>query len=289
MNRTILFAGAGALGSALLVAMLLSATMGKKDADVPATEILVAGSDLPIGTTLTSGNTHWQKWGGPPVAGSLVRSHVKDDQWQKQKIRRALTKDEPVTEGAMLKDNTGSLLAGRLEKEMRAVSIDVKPSSGVSGFLAPDDHVDVLLTYNVRVQANTSANALQELAMEKATETILENIRVLATDQDAKGEASADGKAKISKTVTLEVTRKGAEKLALATQLGEIHLALRPIGEEGEKDKPLHEDVSDVTMTHILKKVIATRNAMESSGRSVRIYSGNTVQEVPIHGTGATP
>ena len=279
-----LFAGMGAAGTALLVAMLLSALTGKKDQSAPVAEILVAEHDLPIGSVLNASNTHWQKWGGPSVPGALLRDQTNDEQWMKQKTRRALTSGEPVTAGALLQENKGNLLAARLEKNMRAVSIDVKAASGVSGFLRPDDHVDVVLTYNARVQANTSSNALQEIAMDKAAETILENVRVLATDQDATGAASGNDSGKISKTVTLEVSKEGAEKLALATQMGEIVLALRQIGDTAEseiKDK----GVTDVSASKILSKMIATRNALENTGSTIRVYGGTSVQEVPVRGS----
>ncbi len=285
MNRTVLFAGIGALGTALLVAMLLSALLGdKKKSAVPETEVLVASRDLIIGSELTASNTRWQKWPGTPVSGALVKDAVKDEDWQKQKIRRPLTEGEPVTQGALLKDTKGSLLAARLEKGMRAVSIDVKAASGVSGFLSPDDRVDVMLTYTMRVSSNSNDNALQEIVMEKGSETILENVRVLATDQDAEGAVAGEQKAKVSKTITLEVTKEGAEKLALATQMGEIHLALRQMGDTATENTP-HTPVTDVSMGLILNKVVEKRNEMESSGNSVRVYSGHTMQEVPVRGT----
>ena len=285
MNRTVLFAGIGALGTALLVAMLLNAMMGgKKESAVPDTEVLVANRDLPIGAELSTSNTRWQKWPGSPVSGALVQGVVKDEEWQKQKTRRALTEGEPVTQGALLKDDKGSLLAARLDKNMRAVSIDVKAASGVSGFLSPDDRVDVMLTYTMRVSSSSNDNTLQEMVMEKGAETILENVRVLATDQDAEGSVAGEGKAKVSKTVTLEVTKEGAEKLALATQMGEIHLALRQMGDTSVETTP-HKPVTDVTMGRIMGRVVEKRNEMESSGNAVRVYSGTTVQEVPVRGT----
>ncbi len=282
MNRTMIFAAIGAMGTALLVAMLLSSVLHKNNAATPATEILVAAHDLPIGTALSSGNTHWQKWGGPAVPGALVQGQSDDSMWQKQKLRRAVTAGEPITSGALMQEGKGNLLAARLEKNMRAVSIDVKAASGVSGFLSPDDHVDVILSYSARVQANSSSNALQEIAMDKASETILENVRVLATDQDATGADS--GNAKVNKTITLEVSKEGAEKLALASQMGEITLALRQMGDTEEEDKA-HKDVTDVSLSRILNKMIVERNSLENTGSTIRVYGGTSVQEVPVRGT----
>lgn len=282
MNRIFVFAGIGALGSAILVAMLLSALVGKKETSAtPSHEVLVANRDLTIGSVLNKGNTRWQKWPGTPVPGSILKSDTEEKEWLDQKIRRGLTKDEPITKGALLVVQKGSLLAARLEKNMRAITIEVEADTGVAGFLSPDDRVDVILTYNMRVQSNNNSNALQEIAVEKATETILRNIRVLATDQDAEGQVAGESKPKVNKTITLEVDARGAEKLALATQLGRLHLALRQLGDKEEGDDNT-QPVTDVTLNRILQQTIQLRNQMENPGASVRVYSGQSVQEIPV-------
>ena len=60
---------------------------------------------------------------------------------------------------------------------------------------------------------------------------LLQNIRVIATDQNAKG---ADGKPVVGKTATLEVDPLEAQKLALAQQVGQLSLILRKPGEDGK-------------------------------------------------------
>jgi len=280
MNRTLVFASVGALATALLVAMMLSAVMGGKSSKEPVKEILVAAKDLPIGTALTTSNTHWQKWpGSTSVSGALYRDKVKEDDWKDQKIRRALTKDEPITQGALVREIKGSYLAASLGPGMRAVTMDVRASSGVAGFIAPGDRVDVILTYNVRVNTDNPSPRLQNLLVEKASETILQNLRVLATDQDANGDGD-ERKAKVSKTVTLEVSKEGAEKLALASQLGEVSLAMPQLGDDkiDDDDHP----VTDVTTGHILKKALAIRNEEQSPSGNVRVYTNNGVQVVPV-------
>ena len=287
MNRTLVFASVGALATALLVAMLLSAAMGKKSKE-PVNEILVATKDLPIGTSLNSSNAHWQKWpSGASVPGALYHGKVKDEDWKDQKIRRALTEDEPITEGSLVRQIKGSYLAAALEPGMRAVTMDVKAASSVAGFVAPGDRVDVILTYSVRVNADTSQHQLQELVVEKASETILQNLRVLATDQDSTGGNSGERKAKISKTVTLEVTKEGAEKLALASQIGEVSLAMRQLGDT-KIDETLDHPVTDVTTGKILKKAIDLRNKSDSPTGGVRVYTNNGVQVVPVVQSPAT-
>ncbi len=281
MNRTLVFASVGALATALLVAMLLSAAMGGKSKE-PVQEILVANKDIAIGTKLETSNAQWQKWpSGASVPGALYRDKVKEEDWKGQKVRRALTKNEPITEGALVRQINGSYLAAALEPGMRAVTVDVKAASGVAGFIAPGDRVDVILTYNVRINSDTSQNRLQEVLVEKASETILQNLRVLATDQDSSGSANVDRKAKLSKTVTVEVSKQGAEKLALARELGEVSLAMRQLG-DNKIDESGDNPVTDVTTGRILQKVIQMRNQAENPSGNVRVYSNGGVQVVPV-------
>lgn len=282
MNRTLIFASVGALATALLVAMLLSASMSGKSKET-VQEILVASEDINIGSKLTTSNAHWQKWpDGASVPGALYRDKVKDADWQDQKIRRSMTKDEPITDASLVHDIKGSYLAAALDPGMRAVSIDVKQAaSGVGGFVAPGDRVDVILTYNVRVSSDATQNQIQQLVVEKASETILQNLRVLATDQDTDGADNADRKAKISKTVTVEVTKEGAEKLALAAQLGDISLSMRQLGDNNIDDTMDHP-VTDVTTGKILKRAIEMRNNGANPSAGVRVYTNNGVQVVPV-------
>ena len=66
----------------------------------------------------------------------------------------------------------------------------------------------------------------------KATETILRNLRVLATDQST-SQNTVDGQTVVNgfSTVTLEVTPKIAEKIAVAQTVGTLSLSLRSIAD----------------------------------------------------------
>ena len=107
---------------------------------------------------------------------------------------------------------------------MRAVTVPVNTSSGVAGFVFPGDRVDMVLTQEV--QGGGEGPPL------KVSETIVRNIRVLATDQriDSKGE---DGKTvvKTFSNVTFEVTPRIAEKIAVAQSMGSLSLSLRSIAD----------------------------------------------------------
>ena len=72
----------------------------------------------------------------------------------------------------------------------------------------------------------------------QVTDILLQNVRVIAIDQQAK---NADGTPKLAKTATLEVNPLDAQKLALAQQVGELSLVLR---KPGEQNNPVVETVS---------------------------------------------
>jgi pilus assembly protein CpaB len=72
----------------------------------------------------------------------------------------------------------------------------------------------------------------------QVTDVLLQNVRVIAIDQQAK---NADGTPKVAKTATLEVNPLDAQKLALAQTVGTLSLVLR---KPGEQNNPVVETVS---------------------------------------------
>jgi pilus assembly protein CpaB len=100
----------------------------------------------------------------------------------------------------------------------------VNASTGVAGFVFPGDHVDLVLSQQV-----TGGGDGPPL---KVSETIVRNIRVLATDQRFT-DKDETGKTLIKTftNVTLEVTPKIAEKIAVAQSIGKLSLSLRSIAD----------------------------------------------------------
>ena len=87
-----------------------------------------------------------------------------------------------------------------------------------AGFVFPGDRVDLVLT-----QAVLGGGDGPPL---KVSETLVRNIRVLATDQRFT-EKDEDGKTAIKtfSNVTMEVTPRMAEKIAVAQSLGTLSLS----------------------------------------------------------------
>src|SRR4030095_1207427 len=102
----------------------------------------------------------------------------------------------------------------RLEAGKRALAVRVDEIIGVSGFIVPDDRVDIILT-------TTPQGADQDM---KISKIVLQNKRVLSVAQNTE---QKEGKPQLARSITLEVTPEEAEKLSLASQEGQIVLAFR--------------------------------------------------------------
>jgi pilus assembly protein CpaB len=225
------------------VAALLAGRMEKaphpKVAAAPkiaTVDVLVAKSNIGMGQKLTPRDVAWQEWPANTNTGNFIRrkEHPGAIESMAGAIARApFVAGEPIRDAKLVMAKGSGFMAAILPSGMRAVSIGVSAESAASGFILPNDHVDVVLTQRDR-------------AAEKATgteshisKTILSDIRVLAIDQHV--EEQNGQKVVVGKTATLELTPKQVETIELARQTGSLALALRSITDIG-KGKVRAED-----------------------------------------------
>jgi pilus assembly protein CpaB len=190
-------------------------------------KVLVAKKPLPVGTIIDPESLTFQAWPKELVQNAYYTEGSPDADISKligTVVRNPVTAGQPLTKGALVGPNDRGFLAAALGPGMRAVTVPVSNTSGVAGFIFPGDRVDMVLSQDVAGGG--------EGPPLKVSETILRNLRVLATDQriDSKDE---EGKTvvKTFNTVTLEVTPRIAEKIAVAQSLGSLTLALRSIAD----------------------------------------------------------
>jgi pilus assembly protein CpaB len=107
----------------------------------------------------------------------------------------------------------------------RAVTVQLQDKAGLGGLVLPGDHVDVVLTAVV-------PSGVPNEPEHRASETVLEDIRVIAIDQKM---SDMSNETVMARTATLEVTPKQAEILALVTDMGKISLTLRSIASGDQK------------------------------------------------------
>ncbi len=220
---------------AVAAPVLFSAPTGPK--------VLVATRALPIGTILDDASFKYQPWPKDLVQGAYYiegNAKANPNTLRGSVVRVAVSAGQPVTMGSVVQPGDRGFLAAALGTGMRAVTVNVQTDSGVAGFVFPGDRVDLMLTSSVDSAGNGPPM--------KTAETIVRNLRVLATDQRISAD-DKDGKkaAMATSSVTLEVTPRMAEKIAVARKVGELSLTLRPIAEtSAELEKAIAAGTIDV-------------------------------------------
>ena len=190
-------------------------------------KVLVAKKALPLGTIIDADSFTYQPWPKELMQSAYYIEGQADGDPKTllgTVVRYAITAGQPVTRGALVGPKDRGFLAAALGPGMRAITVPVNASTAVAGFVFPGDHVDLMLTQTV--QGGGDGPAL------KVTETIIRNLRVLATDQRVTS-TDEEGKTKVQtfSNVTLEVTPRIAEKIAVAQSLGNLSLSLRSIAD----------------------------------------------------------
>lgn len=295
MNKNILIVMAGAIAIAVVVAMLVNVTMGgkkkqavevKKEARV---EILVAAKNLKIGNELKEGDTRWQSW---PKSGVFPGAVKRADKQKPQeaiegRLARDISQGEPIVQTALIGQSAPNFVAASLAPGMRAMAIEVSAETMVGGFIGPGDFVDIILTYKENIspdEENPKVLNYIELNLEKyATETILQNVKILAVDQSTT-RPEKDKKAKVAKTVSVAVGPKDAERLSLASQLGDLNLVLRGVGDDKQVEKtwPTVSDARLTTMDDEIYSGYSKIKEEEGINRDVvKIYRGDQLSVVP--------
>jgi pilus assembly protein CpaB len=182
------------------------------------TKIVVAKLPMNFGDTVTSeylAEVDWPAATVPPEAFTSIEELTGTD--ERRVVLRAIQVNEPVLASKLSGAGGKATLSTILETDMRAVTIRVNDVNGVAGFVLPGDKVDVLLTRDESGNRSTRGG-------NPITDILLHNVKVLGIDQKANDD---EDKPKVARAVTLEVEPYDAQKLALASTVGSLSLALR--------------------------------------------------------------
>ncbi|HJU16431.1 MAG TPA: Flp pilus assembly protein CpaB [Stellaceae bacterium] len=189
----------------------------------PPRAVLVAHAAISRGQILKRSDFTWQTWPDGPIDPAYILSGTRSvESFAGSVAREPFAPGEPITLAKIVAPGDRGFLAAVLRPGMRAVSVPVTATSGISGFIFPGDRVDLLITQTVM------PTGAAEQTAHKESETILHNIRVLAVDQRLAGK---DGEAALAHTATLEVTAKQSEIIALASEMGRLSMSLRSLAD----------------------------------------------------------
>ena len=162
----------------------------------------------------------------PAGAEYFVMGVVKVETLRGALVTTAIGANEIIPADALMKPAEQGFLSAAIKPGMRASSIIINQTTGVSGFISPGDVVDVLMTHSVVDISDDPIYSPRRFA-----ETVVSGARVIAVETVTDPVRNRDDWKPAAapqwfKTVTLETTAKQAEVLVLAGFLGSLSLAL---------------------------------------------------------------
>ncbi|HUY27836.1 MAG TPA: Flp pilus assembly protein CpaB [Candidatus Binataceae bacterium] len=221
MRRPLIFAILAGF-AAVLAAVIVFSALKRREAEVQkalasTVEIVVAAHDLSLGARIDSSAVKLTRWSRDSVpAGAFTDPQALVNSFARSEI----VANEPIVATKLfMGEKTSGVMPLLIPDGMRAMAVPVDEVSDIAGFVQPRSHVDVL------VSVSGSGRDVPSFS-----KVVLQDIEVLAVAQEIE---KKNDQPEIVKVVTLLVTPAQAEKLALATHEGQLHLAMRNYSDSG--------------------------------------------------------
>lgn len=230
------------------------------EVEVSQQKVLVAKTDLTVGTLLTPDEFKWANWPESTINPAYYTQEVAPDAMEiltGSVVRSAMYADEPIMPQKIVQKGETGFMAALLSPGKRAMTVEISPESASAGFILPDDRVDIILTQMVEFDGDDDRPPIL------VTNTIMENARVIAIDQtfgDVDGIPTLTGS-----TATMEVSQDQAELLANSARTGTLSLTLRSAADAGFNEG---EALANVELL----------DNLETGSRRVMIYRSNKVE-----------
>jgi pilus assembly protein CpaB len=260
--------------SVLMVRVWLAQHTTVAEAAAPQATLVVARTQLAFGTKLTPEllkTVEWPADSVPKGAFTSVDTLLGGD--KQRVVLRTLEPNELILEGKITGPDGRGTLSMTIEEGKRAYTIRVDDIHGVGGFVLPADRVDILLT----------RDAQQSDQRQRVADLLLQNVKVLAIDQEASDRVEG---AKLARSVTLEVTPEQAQKLTLASSIGTLSLTLRNHAAT-DATRPRTITIQDLTRGDETRPSQGPQvAAVPPRDPTIRIVRGTDSTEVPVRRDG---
>lgn len=205
-----------------LGAMLMTRRLMSKPATVQddTQEILVATRDFKEEEILKLDMVKTVRMSKSAVpVGAFSSFKDVEERW----VKTTMLEGDPIVDKKLGPKGSPPGLVSNIPTGMGAYAVEVNEQSGVSGFILPGHHVDV-----VRFETNDKAQ------MQRG-ETILQDIQVLAAGQVF---TRPEEKALLNRTVTLAVSPDQVDVLVAAKAKGPLSLSLRGVNDHEVVNRP---------------------------------------------------
>jgi pilus assembly protein CpaB len=240
-------------------------------------DVYVAIADIPFGAEITLDKLTVQRWPIEAVPEGAITdlATLIVEGSAPRRAKRQISQGELLLPAKLSAFGETVTIVQKLGSNTRAVAIQVDAVTGVGGFVAPGDSVDIVLT--------------QGRGDELTSFTILQEVSVIGVDQAADADVVREG---IARTITVEVSARDGQKLALAQNAGQLSLTLRSL------DGAINETLEPVTLADVLGiakpvAVVAAPMVVEAAPQTIRVRRGNEESVIALDpsraGVGQTP
>ncbi|MCC7426698.1 MAG: Flp pilus assembly protein CpaB [Alphaproteobacteria bacterium] len=256
---------------------------------IPTTRVLVAARNLASGRFIRMEDLTVRE---VPTA-EVTDLHVRDTEAARSALRgsmlrRTLGQGESLALRDVINPGDRGFLAAVLRPGMRAVTVGVDAISGTAGLIWPGDRIDLILSVVMDSQEGLT------LGRRIFGETVASDVRVIAVDQTlAQGvDAAGASEGRTARTVTLEVTRRQAEEVVVATRVGRLSLTVRSIedpslvsagtGKDGQDPAPGSVPGAEESQTVYASDVARSlrSDGPTGTGHAVRVFNGTKMEEI---------
>jgi pilus assembly protein CpaB len=256
------------LGAMVMTRNLLSANRSKKDDDTQ--EVVVAVRDLKEEEMLKPDMVKVVRIVKSAVPANAFSACTDlQDRW----VKNVMLEGDVLVEKKLGPKGTPPGLVANIPQGMRAYAIDVTEQSGVSGFILPGHHVDVIR------HDSHDKNQLH-------AETILQDVLVLAAGQVF---TRQEERAVTSRTVTMALKPEEVDILVAARSRGTLALALRGVNDHNLMTREVAKPTIDPEHEKQLKLEEEKRLKLEEEVRGLKDALAKKPPPPPVLAPTRTP
>lgn len=237
-------------------------------------EVFVATKPMQYGDELKPENVRLVKWPAhiQPEGLFYKQADLFPQGGKSRVVLRSVEVNEPLTAKKVTKPGENAGITSLLEPGMRAFTIRVDDTTGVSGFLRPGHKVDIFWFGNIQGAGGMGG---EMATRQEVTKLIHAGVKIIAIDQSANVDAPA---AKIARTVTVMVQPSQAIGLTQAQNTGRLVLSL-----VGSNDNTVAAEMQiDQNALLGIKEAPKAKAPVKEQVCTIRQRRGAEVVEIPI-------
>jgi pilus assembly protein CpaB len=252
----------GVLSAVLVLSYLKTARGGGDNKSVVMVPAVFALRDIPERTQIKEGMLEVRQ---VPSDARHVLALQEKNRAVGQITRVPIASGEQVLSNKIADQVRDVGFSASVPEGRRAVAVGVDEVVASGGHIAPGDFVDVIAVFEVYAGDPKSSGSRDFFGKDQGDKPkvfssvmILQNIQVLAVAEKADATLPTGGDKKgggltgnanrdEAKSVTLAVTPEQAEKIFLSEEIGKLRLALRPFGDQEQRNVPaVYNNLTDL-------------------------------------------